>query len=140
MANFCPNCGIKVEQTWKACPECGQFFVGVKNIPQSYDQQYYQQTSQYPTSTTPQTYPAPYQQRIGNDNGTLALVFGLIGLFCCCGAIIFGPLAIIYGNKGKETDDEPTLAQFGFILGIIDIACCILLIFITFMFVALYYY
>jgi len=132
MVNFCPNCGIKVEQTWKACPECGQFLIGEKSIPQSYDQQHYQQT--------PQSYPAPYQQRIGNNNGVLALVFGLIGLFCYIGAFILGPLAIIYGNKGKKTDDDPTLAQFGFVLGIVDIACCILMIFITFMFIGFYFY
>ena len=60
--------------------------------------------------------------------------------FCCYGAIVFGPLAIIFGMKGKETDDDPTLAQIGFILGIINIVCCILMFVAMFVIFGFYFY
>jgi len=60
---------------------------------------------------------------MGNTNGTLALVFGLIGI-CCCGFIL-GPIAIILGAVGLKKDDEQTLSIVGIILGVIALACWI---------------
>lgn len=112
MANFCSNCGEKVESSWNACPKCGTRLDGdeISQPMQKPMQQAYQRPS-----------PQYYQARHGTNNGTLALIFGIIGI-CCCG-IIFGPLAIYYGNRGTREDSDKTMAQIGLVLGVIGLIC-----------------
>lgn len=132
MANFCTNCGEKVDPSWNACPKCGSL-LKKDDIPQPTPQQYPQPMQQ----PTPQPYQQPpsqyYQPRGGTSSGTLALIFGIIGL-CCCG-FIFGPLAIYYGNKGTREDEDKTMAQIGIVLGVIALICgCFWLLFVIFFF------
>jgi hypothetical protein len=120
MAQFCTNCGEKVDPSWKACPKCGSPLE---------KEDYIQPTSQTYTQplTQPQIQPAQpsyiqsYPPKTGTSSGTLALIFGIIGL-CCCG-FIFGILAIYYGNKGLKEGPDKGTAQIGLILGVIDIIC-----------------
>jgi tetrahydromethanopterin S-methyltransferase subunit D len=75
----------------------------------------------------------PYQQRYrqpggyGNTYGAVALVCGIIGLFC--GGFILGIVAIVLGGIGLNRDESKGMAIVGLILGIIDFACSFLLFF-----------
>ncbi len=130
MPRFCPNCGSEVETSWKVCQKCGNtldFEVPSQPTPQPYvapgappygaQPQYPQGYQQYPTYQK-----APKSN--ANQKGTYSLIFGVIGLLCC--AIIFGPLAIIYGSKGLKEDQNKTMSQIGIVLGIIDFVCFII--------------
>ena len=59
-----------------------------------------------------------------NTKGIIAVVCGIIGLIIF--GIIFGIIAIILGVMGRKSDDNPTIATIGIVLGIIDIVCVII--------------
>jgi hypothetical protein len=100
---YCQKCGTEVELDWSACPKCG---------------------FRLKQTTVSLTSPPPIvnitdKSRENNTYGVESLVFGILGLFLMP---IIGPiLAIVYGIKGKERDDNPNYAKVGFILGIIGI-------------------
>ena len=117
MANYCFNCGSEIEAQWNVCPNCGvnlkeEQAHNVIQQPASYQPQPYS-SQQYPAQ--PQYYASP---SASNNNGIIALIMGIFGI--CCG-LILGPIAIIYGIKGRTQDAEPTLGTIGLILGICDI-------------------
>ena len=101
---YCQNCGTEIESNWSACPKCG---------------------FKLKETTLSLTSPPPIvnitdKRRENNTYGIESLVFGILGLFCI--TPIIGPiLAIVFGIKGKERDDNPTYAKVGFVLGIIGI-------------------
>ncbi|MHA1150791.1 MAG: hypothetical protein ACTSR8_21435 [Promethearchaeota archaeon] len=59
-----------------------------------------------------------------NTKGIISLICGIIGLFCF--GIVFGIIAIILGAMGRKSDESPTIATIGLILGIIDVICSII--------------
>ena len=100
---YCQKCGSEVELNWSAWPKCG---FKLKDAPIS------------PTSPPP-VVNITDKNRENNTYGVESLVFGILGLFVMP---IIGPiLAIAFGLKGKERDDNPSYAKVGFILGIIGI-------------------
>jgi hypothetical protein len=124
MLNFCPNCGIKIEEEWKACPYCGH------NLQSERGQQSFQQ----PTPPTPPTAPIPpypqqytqpttiiYPPKHNNTYGIVALIFGFLGLFIL--PFIGSIVAIIVGAIGRKNDDSPEMATGGLVLGIIGLLC-----------------
>ena len=100
---YCQNCGTEIDPNWSACPKCG---------------------SKLKKTTVSLTSPPPIvnitdRSRENNTYGVESLVFGICGL---CVMPIIGPiLAIVFGIKGKERDDNPSYAKAGFIFGIIGI-------------------
>ncbi|TFG04165.1 MAG: zinc-ribbon domain-containing protein [Promethearchaeota archaeon] len=115
MTNYCPNCGTRVEPTWNACPNCGSVL----------EKDMIQESRPLPTEQPySQQYQQPVVRKVKTTNGTISLIFGIIGLVTCCFGLIFGIIAIYYGNKGLKEDDDKTLSQIGLILGIIDFVCC----------------
>ena len=128
MAQFCSNCGEKVEPSWNACPKCGSLLE---------KEEYSPATPQYSPQQVQQPQPQPYQQptpqysqpKGGTSSATLSLIFGIIGL-CCCG-FIFGILAIYYGNKGINEGTDSGTARVGLILGVIDLICGCLWFFVV---------
>ncbi len=52
-------------------------------------------------------------------DGKKALIFGIIGLLCF--GVIFGPLAIYYGNRARESDADRGMGIAGIVLGIVDL-------------------
>lgn len=90
-----------------------------QNYPQgTYQQTYYQQDM----------YQQPYNQ--GNlqelDNkATMAMVFGIIGLFFA--GIIFGILALVNANACKKAGYSNGKVTAGFVLGILDLAALVII-------------
>ena len=108
---FCIECGEKLEDSWNVCPKCGKEVRG-KEAPMS------QPVAQ------PQPKPPQYQSysMAGQSTyGAVALVCGIIGLFC--GGVIFGIIAIVMGGLGLNRDENSSMATIGLVIGIIDIAC-----------------
>jgi len=121
MANFCSNCGTKVDPSWNACPKCGTALVGRGTS---------QPSPQYYTKPYTQAVQQPYGKK-SHKHSALALIFGNIGLFggVIIGVgIIFGILAIVYGFIGLRRDEDKVMAIIGIILGAIDIILGIILI------------
>ncbi len=124
MANFCSSCGIKVDPSWNACPECGTA-LGGRGISQP----------------TPQYYTQPYTQAAqqpsrwkSHKHSALALIFANIGLFGVVFTgvgIVFGILAIVFGITGIRRDEDRVMAIIGIILGAIDIILGIIVIIIV---------
>jgi hypothetical protein len=100
---YCQKCGTEVEVDWSRCPICG---------------------SKLKETTISLASPPPIvnitdRSRENNTYGIESLVFGILGLFLMP---IIGPiLAIAFGIKGKERDDNTSYAKVGFIFGIIGI-------------------
>ncbi len=124
MANFCSNCGTKVEQTWNACPKCGTALGGGVN-----------------SQSTPQYYTASYTQTVQKSSSwkkhkhsALALIFANIGLFGILFTgvgLIFGILAITFGIKGIRRDEDRVMAILGIIVGGIDLILGIIVLIIV---------
>ena len=75
-------------------------------------------------ATTPAAGYGPSGAALQNGSGTTALVTGILGLLCCG---LLSIVAIVTGRKGMRLADQGlannrTLAQAGFILGIIGVA------------------
>jgi hypothetical protein len=69
----------------------------------------------------PPTYGGPPQPApAANNSGVWALVFGLVGLLCCC--LPFGIPAVILGRQAQSHGRRSGLAQAGEILGYFDLA------------------
>lgn len=94
-----------------------------QNYPQgTYQQTYYQQDM----------YQQPYNQ--GNlqelDNkATMAMVFGIIGLFFA--GIIFGILALVNANACKKAGYSNGKVTAGFVLGILDLVALVIITILT---------
>lgn len=134
MSPFCTNCGTEVEGSFNVCPNCGKVLKeGAITRPQPPPP-----VQMQPQPQRVQPYQQPYQQRYrrsggyGNTHGAVALVCGIVGLFCGIGGIIFGIVAIVMGGLGLNRDESNGMAIVGLILGIIDIACCIISFFLIF--------
>lgn len=140
MARYCFNCGSEVDPQWSVCPNCGEKLKEEQEDYQIEPPPTYQPSPYQAPSYTPQQYqaqPQYYAKPAGeNKNGVIALILGIIGCFCC--GIVLGPVAIIYGIKGRNEDAEPTLGTIGLILGICNIIFGI--ISMIFIFSGMFYY
>lgn len=96
-----------------------------QNYPQgAYQQNYYQQDM--------------YQQSFNNqvntqdlDNkATMAMVFGIIGLFFA--GVIFGILALVNANACKKAGYSNGKVTAGFVLGILDLVALVIIVLIVF--------
>ncbi len=109
MAQYCSNCGTKVEESWNICPNCGANLRDEVRFPSQPVRYQPQPTLQYVSKSPSNTY------------GVASLILAILGL-CGCG-LIFGIIAIILGANGRTKDYSPGLATAGLVLGIIDIIC-----------------
>ena len=114
MANFCSNCGTKVDPTWNACPKCGTALVGGVNLKSTTENHTlsYSHTAKKPSSWKK------------HKHSALALIFANVGLFGVLFTgvgIIFGILAIAFGVIGIRRDEDRSMAVLGIIVGIIDL-------------------
>ncbi len=119
---FCTQCGTKIEALWNVCPNCGHNLKSERNYqppvqPQPPLQNY---TQQKPIYQPPQYQPNQYRPRSNNTNGTVALIFGLLGLFGVI-PIVGSIVGIVLGAIGKNKDDDPRMAKAGLVIGIIGI-------------------
>lgn len=131
MANFCSNCGTKVDQSWNACPKCGTALGGGLD-----------------SQSTPQYYTPSYTKEVQKPSGwkshkhsALALIFANIGLFggLFTGVgIIFGILAIFFGITGIRRDEDRVMAILGIIVGAIDLILGIIVLIIVISFLSTY--
>lgn len=79
---------------------------------------------------------APHNAKHSN-NGMIAFILGLVGLVT--GLYPLGIVAIILGSKAMHNkDDDYSLANAGFILGIIDVALLVLVIAFVILFFGLF--
>ena len=128
--NYCPNCGTQIEGEWNACPYCGHNLQAERNS-QSISSSHQAIPSEVP-HPTPQRQSSPptvmYASRQNNSMGIAALILALLGLILI--PIIGSIIAIILGSIGKKNDDDPTMANWGLIIGVIGLLCWIGLLFI----------
>ena len=115
--NFCPQCGTKVVASWNVCPNCAHNLKSERVNQQPAQPQIPVQA--YPQKKSQQQ-PLDYRPRNNNNNGIIALIFGLLGLFSVV-PIVGSILGIVFGAIGKKKDDDHRMAVAGLVLGIIGI-------------------
>ena len=126
--NFCSQCGTKIVASWNICPNCGHNLKSERNQQPPVQlqrplQNYAQKTPEYQPH---QHRPDYYHPQSNNTNGTVALIFGLLGLFSII-PIVGSIVGIVLGAIGKNNDDDPRMAKAGIVLGIIGLAIWITL-------------
>ncbi len=138
--NFCPQCGTKIVASWNVCPNCGYNLKSERGYQQPTQSQspaqiYMQQKPKYQPH---HHQPYNYRPRSNNTNGTVALIFGLLGLFGVI-PIVGSIVGIVLGAVGKKSDDDPRMAKAGLVLGIIGIVVwiAIYIFLFTFLFMML---
>lgn len=127
---YCPQCGTKIEENWNNCPNCGHDLRQEHELIKGNNQKSAQPNYEQIGSEQPQTNYPPYRTYSASQNNTygiIALIFGLLGLCCILGSLIFnsifGVVAIIFGAIGMNKDDKPQMAKIGLALGIIVLVC-----------------
>jgi len=115
----CGNCGAALPLGAKFCPSCSAP-VPPAAPPPSYP---------YPAAPQQTGYPYSAPGRTHTNDGTIALVLGILSIITGPVGIILGPLAIYFGGRVRQQDDW---GNIGWILGIIGtiIGVLVLLIFI----------
>lgn len=99
------------------------------NYPQgSYQQTYYQQ-GMYQQDKFQQPYNQGNLQELENK-ATMAMVFGIIGLFFA--GVIFGILALVNANACKKAGYSNGKVTAGFVLGILDLVALVIIVLIVF--------
>lgn len=80
---------------------------------------------------------------MSNTNGIISLIVALVGLFISWFLVffffigfIFPVVAIIFGAIGISRDDSKGMAIAGLVIGIIDLLCLLLVIFLLAAFIA----
>ncbi|MFX1278737.1 MAG: zinc-ribbon domain-containing protein [Promethearchaeota archaeon] len=114
---YCIECGLKIEETWNICPQCGKEL----KKQEIHQPQPLPRFQPQPTAPRVPTYQKSSSMAGQNTYGAVALVCGIVGLFC--GGIVFGVIAIIIGGLGLNRDENSGMAVIGLILGVIDITC-----------------
>lgn len=125
MANFCSSCGTKVDPSWNACPICGTILK---------DETVFQPMAQPYIQPVQQQYAKPRSGK-SHKHSALALIFGVIGSFIFFFpiiGIIIGTLAIIFGLIGLTSDEDNVMAVIGLILGILTAIIGVIFLIIIF--------
>ena len=99
---FCPKCGSLVKSSDEFCPKCGY------NLKKDYQKEI---NLNKRIDERDRKY---NNDRFHSQQATMALMFGILSFLYI--GIIFGPLAIYFGNKERKYD---SYAKVGFVLGII---------------------
>ncbi|MHA1273709.1 MAG: zinc ribbon domain-containing protein [Promethearchaeota archaeon] len=137
---YCPGCGTRVEASWNACPNCGTLLHDESDI-QPPTSGYTAPTPSPAYTPQPASYSAPQSTYISTPRkknyGLISLIFGLLS--CCCCGIVFSFIAIYFGVKGRNEDEDPTLATIGLIIGIIGFIISIISLVLIFMYNIIYF-
>ena len=136
--NYCPECGSQLDLDSKFCPNCGHALsefttssVSNNNPPptqyipaQSHAQPRYTSQSQAQPRYTSRSQVQPHHYKESDTNGTIALIFGILGFFIL--PIIGSIIAIIFGAIARSRDRDSSTGRVGVVLGIIGILCWII--------------
>jgi len=123
---YCTECGSKVEEGARFCPNCGHEMSQTPSIsPPSAASPPPQYSNQYSMPPSYQQY-----QKGSNTKAILALVFGILGLFVL--PIIGSIVAIILGALSRSQEEDSNLGTIGIVLGIIGIICWIIFFVVLF--------
>lgn len=106
MTKYCKNCGNELREDATFCDRCGMNAMPVNS-------------NQGDAQTN-------------DTNATVSMICGVIGLFVA--GIILGIIAIVFAQKSKANTNGVLTgkAKAGFILGIIDVACVVVGMLLTF--------
>ena len=127
VTKHCPFCGSAVEQGSVFCANCGASLTDADHTtpaPQPYQDT---QTHQY-AEAYQQPVPVHEPTKQAEKDASTALIFGLLGWFCCPG--IFSIVAIVLGHKAYSKTRSSTalialilgyLAVIGIIVSIVTI-------------------
>lgn len=110
---FCSKCGSEISESWMSCPKCGE--ATPRQIVKSYPTSVSQPAQGLST-------PEYYQVEEDKEKGLLALIFGINGLILP----VLGIVALIYGIMGRKNDKDPSRAEIGLFLGILEIAIMVM--------------
>lgn len=132
---YCPYCGSIMKKGDVFCNNCGASLDSSSQSPQT------QTTPQQPqTYQQPNIYSQPVQQvtnvQLGgqpvappmNRDADNALVWGIVGLFCTCGAIP----AVIFGIRGLSNPYNKSKAIVGLVLGALVLIAALIAILLNF--------
>ena len=141
---FCSNCGQRLTDDAKHCPNCGVLIrrdtEEPKEAPKSEDSRYeYDQAAynySYGTPETPQPQPAPapapapYGAPVtptkADSSALTGLILAIVSGVCCCLPFVGLPcavLGIIFSAKGLKSTNRKAMAVIGLILAIIFTVC-----------------
>ena len=113
VTKHCPFCGSAVEQASVFCANCGASLTDADQTtpaPQSYqDTESHQYADAYQ-----QPVPVHVPTKKAEQDATTALIFGILGWFCCPG--IFSIVAIVLGHKAYSQNRSST-ALIALLLG-----------------------
>lgn len=127
--NYCPMCGSNLDPDCNFCPNCGfqmtEFTLSSdKNTTPASVQKIPSQSQ-----VQPRYRPQPQMQQQyyppSNTNGTVALIFGILGFFLI--PIIGSIIAIIFGAIARSREPQSSTGKAGLVLGIVGIIFWILL-------------
>ena len=136
---FCSNCGQRLADDAKHCPNCGVLIRRDTENPEEsarkednrydYDQAAYSYSYGAPETPRPAaapTYAAPPQPTKADGYALTGLILAIVSGVCCCIPFIGLPcavLGIIFASKGLESENRRTMALIGLILAIIFTIC-----------------
>ncbi len=124
---FCTNCGQRLTDDAKHCPNCGALIVrdGTNSEDPNEAAKPYQEQPAY---RDPYNYAAPQAKAPKKEDGyaLTALILAIISGVCCCLPIIGLPCAvigIIFAIKGMRSETRHAMAMIALILGIVFAVC-----------------
>ena len=124
--NYCPNCGTELEANWRKCPSCGFNIEAEETIPPL--------NAPTPRITQQPQIQLQYQYKQkrseSNTNGIVALICGILGIIAV--PLVCSIIAIYFGRIGLKKDDNTSLANAGYILGIIGLCWFVIILIIIF--------
>ena len=143
---FCSNCGQRLADDAKHCPNCGMLIRRDTEAPETdpgrpetgstsdYNSAAYtysygarSEGAQPAPGTNPYyPYPAPVQPTKADGYALTGLILAIVSGVCCCIPFIGLPcaiLGIIFSAKGMQSETRRTMAVIGLILAIIFVLC-----------------
>ena len=136
---YCTNCGQRLRDDAKHCPNCGMLIVREHEAESEADQRRasgqdpfteysYRQSN---GSTYGSTYRSAAPQSKEDGYALTALILSLVSAVCCCMPVIGLPCAvigIIFAIKGLTSKERHSMAVAALILSIIFTACNLVII------------
>ena len=139
---FCTNCGQRLTDDAKHCPNCGVLIVreeaaGSSNAQSqekkaysdsgySYDEFKREEKAGEAPAQKPYTYTAPPASTKEDGYALTGLILAIVSAVCCCAPFIGLPCAIIgiiFAAKGMKSVTRHSMAVVALILGIIFAFC-----------------
>ena len=129
--NFCPECGSPLETDSRFCPNCGhELSEFTSSSAMSNNPPPTQHLPSRPQYTPSQSQVQPRYYKQSNTNGTVALIFGILGFFIL--PIIGSIIAIIFGAIARSREPDSSTGTAGLVLGILGILCWIIFYIVLF--------